>query len=156
MGKKKRPDEDHSNYSIEALTGHLSEGGTLLGWCRERSYRYIKLAEWIQAGEGRAEALQTAISLRKEMITDRLLSALLQDSFFDTRKLVDKDGDVLPLAKWPIPPNLEVNSKTKEVVLKTRSKATARNQLIKLLGLDVKKVEHSGNMTLESLVADKD
>lgn len=100
---------------------------------------------------------------------ETILSELLKLATSDIRKLFDDEGVLLPPKMWPndIAPavasiqvdelfDFEDGKKTKIGLtkkVKLWDKNQALDKLAKHLGLLVEKIEHSGNVTLESIIA---
>lgn len=134
----------------------LSEGNSLVTWCRARDVPYSDVATWIAAEDSRREKYEAALKLRDEYLSEIVVRNLhdfatadLADAFVKTgknqgtRKALHKMPEALRRAIVAI----EAGGKLKLV---------APDRAIELLGkyrrMFVDRVDVEGRMRLEDLV----
>ena len=140
---------------------HISEGGTLHKYLRERSILYGMAFEWIMGDDARKSQYETAVKARRANHEDRVIAQILAASEADIRKVFDQDGEVLPpheipdevaagLASYEIVMDRKTGTKT----FKTRLVDRTRNAelLGKTSALFKDSTELKGVLTLEEIL----
>jgi len=101
--QKKREKELKSHpETMEMICSHVADGGSLATLCEKKWYvNYGRMAQWINADDGRREMLTRATEARLAWERDRILAELRVLGLFDIRDLLDEAHCVKPPDQWP-------------------------------------------------------
>jgi hypothetical protein len=160
---------EKSEDTLKTIFCHLANGGSLVDLCQSWNVRYSDVVYWMNGTEERKKALNAAIEAQQEWVKTSLLRELKQISFVDITKILNREGGLIDPASWPpeiarviesieIKENFADNGDGQEQVgwtkkVKLASKLKAIEMMMKNLGMLTERVEHSGKVTLEELVA---
>ncbi|MCK5607201.1 terminase small subunit [Candidatus Pacearchaeota archaeon] len=151
------------------IVDDVANGGSLVSFCKSKGFRYSNVINWIYEDEGRQKSYEVALEARGEWVAQKILAELQALSFTDRKKLFNDDGSVKnitdldddiasAIAGIDIQEEITDKDSGEVVVPRTRKiKMVDKLKAIELLGKNLKmftdKVEHSGKMSLEELVA---
>ena len=141
---------------FDGLVCHIVGGGTLDELCEQKGLNLALLWQWICADAGRRKAYKAAQSEREEYLKEATLREVRDAMTFSMGNTVDESGAQIPFHKW--------DKRTQKAVklIKTNDNGTeihfvdklkAADMMSKMLGMQTQRVEHSGALTLEQLVA---
>lgn len=148
------------------LLEFISEGGTLIEWCKKWDINYSMVAAWLYEDKSRGGAYREALQRRKHYWEENIVLELGRLMNADLRSAFNNDGTMKPVSEWDDGLAGAVQSVTTreltdadgEVVghtrdLKLRSKEKGIELLGKKLGLFKEKVEVNHTLTLEKMIA---
>ena len=144
---------------MEFICTWVANGHSLLELCRTWKISFGEVIAWIQLDQERKAQYTSALSSRKEWIEERILEELRRIGLCDIKKLYDKNGKLIPIQNWPD----EVSSIVKGVDYHDDGEIKKitfwnKEKCLELLGKNIalftERVEHTGNVTLENLIAD--
>lgn len=154
---------------MDTICAHLAEGGTLITLAEAWDIPFGWISAWISADKDRGARYKAALNDRSEWVKEMLLHELRRVGFMDLRKLFDEDGKLKRPADWPAEVAHAISSVEVDELFEGRGndrKSIGETKKIKLwdkikslellgknLTLFTEKVEHSGKITLEDLVA---
>ncbi len=157
---------------IDTMFAHVSNGGTLHGLADLWDVRVAVLYEWVDKDEERRAKLLRAEKARDNWGREVLWEYLRDLATFKVTDLFEPDGRLKPLDQWPAAAAravagleteelFEFDYQSKEKVhlgtakkVKLIDRSKSLKQLGDFLGTwAAQKVEHSGTLTLEQLLA---
>lgn len=153
MIDKNKPEETMDN-----ICHYVSNGNSLLELCKTWKLSFGDIVSWIRKDDHRSQRYKNALNDRNEWATERILMELRRIGLSDIKNIYDKKGKILPVQDWPE----EVSSIVKTVDYNDDGdikKVTFWNKekCLELLGKNIQmfvdRVEHSGSLTLEDLIA---
>ena len=151
---------------LDRVVDHVANGGSLLTLCRAWDVQYCKVLAWIYDQSNGKVRYETALERRIEWADEMVLTDLHTYSQADIRDLVDDEGK--PRALKDLPDALAISIQSIEVVehvdiesgqreithkIKLVDKLKARDMLCRTRGKYIDKVEHSGSVSLEQIIA---
>lgn len=158
-------DESYPVQFIEEITSHIIEGGTLPKFCLDKKHRYGSVIMWLHANPERFKKYTQALDHRNEFFVQRVIDELSAISFSDISLLYDENGNLLDPKQWPPEVSRTIQAtETHEEFYKGENSGTSKRiklwdklRALELLGKNLAmfrdRVEHSGSLTLEELVA---
>lgn len=139
------------------ICDHLAGGGTLVEFCQlHQGLSYPATLRWIRQDVVRRDLYERAQRDRDEWQIDRILRELRDMAAFDLADMLDADGNQKPFQEWPSKLQRAVSmvKKNKDgTEVKFVDKLKALEMLGRAAGMFRDKVEHSGKITLETLVS---
>lgn len=155
--------------TIDTIFNHIASGGTLAGLCETWGVNYGIVRAWINATEVRARVYIDACAARDDLAKDIIFEQLMRLAKSKLRTLFNEDGSLKLPHEWPEEADAFVASiETEELFegvgqdrihigytkkVKLWDKLKSIEMLGKKLGLFNEKVEHSGKITLEDVIA---
>ena len=159
MERLDRLKEKWADDFLEVICTTVAMGGSLINLCEDFKIPYGRTLAWVNQDRGRAAQYKDAENARSEWVKERVLSELRAMGTYDIMCMFDKKGQVLPPEKWPKDFRASVKSvdftdkgKVRKVTLCSKEKSL--ELLGKNLQLFIDRVEHTGKVTLEDLIAD--
>lgn len=153
---------------MQRVTNHVMMGGSLIDLADLLQIRYCDLIRWIRYNKETSEAYDQALRDRNEWAKERVLKEIREISFFDIRKILDPEGNVIPVDEWPDEVSKAVvgvevseihgSGDEKGLVIgklkkiKMLDKLKALEMAAKNLSLLTEKHEVSGKVTLDQLI----
>ncbi len=137
--------------AMDQICAHLESAGNLVEFCRYYDLHYGSLSAWILADPERAKRYRAALDARSAHQKEHVIRMLMDGLETDISEIYDADGKMLPIKQWPEPLRRCV-TKINGGVVETIDKARLLQMLMKVTGMDVNKVEHSGKVTLEDIL----
>lgn len=144
-------------------------GGTLVEWARKNDVPYNAIATWIAAEDHRRKKFDAAKEMRGEFLSELVVRNLRMFADLDWGKAYDKKGNLLTVPEMPedlrralqafeVTEEFQGRGEDREQIGYTKKiKGVAPERAVELLGkyrrMFIEKVEHSGKVTLEDLVA---
>lgn len=155
--------------TMETIFNHIASGGTLAGLCEVWGVNYGIVRGWINSSEDRAKVYIEACAARDDLTKDIIFQQLMSVAKSKLRTLFNEDGSLKSPHDWPEDADAFVASiETEELFdgagderqhigytkkIKLWDKLKSIEMLGKKLGLFAEKVEHSGKITLEDIIA---
>lgn len=144
---------------------HIAQGGALTDLAETLDFPYHYLTSWIEGDELLSAQFNRALKFRDEWAKETLLNHLRAISFVDIGNLYDDDGklkNIKDIDKQTRRAMASFEEETIEVMgqngrikkVKMNDKLKAIEVLGKQLGVFHDKIEHTGKVTLEKLVAE--
>lgn len=123
--------------------------------------KYVDLYNWIHDNTDVLESYTKALEARESNHRELVMDGLLDSSTVDLRKLYDAKGKLIPLNKLPDEIALAmqgvevVEGEDGKVTTKYRMQDRTKNRelLGRVYGMFTDKVDHSGKLTMEQLIA---
>jgi phage terminase small subunit len=149
----------HEKDRCDEICTWVESGGSLIDMCELHGITYSTVMRWIRNRDypERAKAFDAAVEARKEWLVESLTKELRAISFVDIRKAFDKEGNLLRANDMPDDIAKAIAAVEVDEFGKARirlwDKLAAIEKLGKNLKMFVDRVEHSGVVTLEDLVA---
>jgi len=155
--------------TLEVITAHVANGGSLIDLCEMWDVRYSDFIAWIYADPERKKTYEQAIVAQGEWAVQRVLQEIRSLAFVDIRKLYDSNGQLK--APHEIPADVaravagievdelfEGSGKERSQVgwtkkVKFYDKVRALELLGKNLKLFTERMEHFGKVTLEDVIS---
>jgi hypothetical protein len=149
---------------LDEICSHIASGGTLDDLAQTWAVRYGALANWIRETQERSSRYDRAIFDRRNWGEETVLAELRAIAKFDIRELLNNDGTLKPVNKWPagvskavmgleLAELLEAGEKTGvSKKMKLADKIKALELMGRHFGMFKTQVEHSGSLKLEELV----
>lgn len=137
---------------LDEIFSHLSNGGSLTEYCKLVKCDYSKLMGLIRRDPDAKKKYQDAISDRKEWAKERIYEELKHMSTYSIQDAVNPDGTLKRIQELPEALARSIKEVDADGGIKFADKLKALDQKQKLLGLNVEKVEISGELTLEGLI----
>jgi len=141
---------------IMVVCDNIVNGGSLTELSKVWGIRYSDLYKWIMADEDRNELYQRSLEQKKDYLSSRIIDELKYIGLADLRLVYDEEGNVLPISEWPDEIAAAIGSIKKTlggVEIKVNDKIKALELMGKEVSMFSNKVEHSGQISLEALVA---
>ena len=144
---------------MKNICHYVANGRSLVELCKTYEISYGEIIAWIRKDKDRSRMFSSSINDRNEWAEERILYELRKIGLFNIKDIHDENGDILPVHKWPD----DVSSVVKTVEyneLGGIKKITTWNKekCLELLGKNIQmftdRVEHTGSVTLEDLIAD--
>ena len=131
-------------------------GGTLVEYCDLHDISYPACLRWLRTSVERRDLYERAQRDRDEWQTDKLLKELRDISSFDLGLIMNDDGTQKKFHEWP--PVIqravkEIKHGEFGIEIKFFDKLKSIEMLGKQSGMFKEKIEHSGKVTLETLVS---
>jgi len=161
--------KNNEEKTMDSICTHVANGGSLIELAKIWGVTYGALSNWLRKEKARATRWVDAQNDRTEWGKEAILLELRRIGMSDIRILFNEDGSIKPVTEWPDEAGAFVSSI--EVVeefegtgkdrLQTgwnkKIKMWSKEKSLELLGKNLKlfldRVEHSGNLTLEGLIA---
>lgn len=89
-------------HSIDVICAHVSAGGTLAEWCRQKDIPYTDIVAWMNADEARRKRYIESIELRRTHQEDEVITALREMINTDIADAFDERGALKPLQDMPV------------------------------------------------------
>lgn len=86
---------------MERIFKHLSNGGTIIDYCKLVGQRYDEIMFWINSDEGRRSLYEQGKKARLDWIYESCLKQYNALSTLDIRELYGESGELKPMADWP-------------------------------------------------------
>lgn len=86
---------------MERIFKHLSNGGTIIDYCRLVGQRYDEVMFWINSDGGRRELYEQGKKARLDWIYESCLKQYNALSTLDIRELYGESGELKPMKDWP-------------------------------------------------------
>lgn len=142
---------------IDEICDFISNGSTLAKYCAINSLHYGRTRHWIKANDYRKTKLDDSVALRDEWATEHMCSMVLDIARFDHSRIVDQEGQILPIDQWPpearaAVANLEVVPGTNMIKVKFIDRLKAVELVAKLRGMFVTNVNVTTEKSLAELV----
>jgi len=150
---------------LERICEQIANGGSLVAMCRFWAISHRKLYNWIKSQPGGKAMYEEALELRQEWEDEMAKSDLLIYAQSDIRKLFTEDGHIIA----PHDLDDDTAASLQSVQVKTRTyddgsketthefklidKLKTRDMLLRTRGKYLDKMEHSGSVTLEDILA---
>ncbi len=149
---------------LDRILEQVANGGSLVAMARFWSISHRKLYNWIKAQPGGIAGYDDALRLRREWILESTMSSLNSDSQSTVKRLYDENGDLIPPHKLDDETAASIQSVTQKTKVgldsteitqeyKFVDKLKARDMILRTEGKYLDKVEHSGSVTLEDILA---
>ena len=155
---------------LDEMHAHVANGGTLHGLAETWGVRAFALYAWVDKDPVRKQRMKDAHNARLEWGMEVVWEFARDLATFKVTDLFEPDGKIKPMDQWPAAAARAVTCvETEELFdydpkegkthigtakkIKVESRQKTVKMLGDLLGMFVQKVEHSGNLTLEQLVA---
>ena len=161
--EKLQADADETMHTICA---HVAQGGSLITLCETWKVIYGHMFAWIASNKDRNRMYVDAQNARVEWSREAILVELRKIGMFDMRMVFDEDGEVLNPKDWPkevasVVQHIDIIERFdkegglagKTYKVKLWNKEKALELLGKNLSMFIDQVNHSGNLTLEDIVA---
>jgi len=150
---KKYPEE-----FMEQVCMSISHGGSLIELCKAWRVKFGRMLNWIRLDDDRSIRYNDALNSRNDWAKERILIELKRIGTSQINSIYDDDGEILPIKEWPD----EVSSIVKSVEFdEGEIKKIAfwnKEKCLELLGKTIQmfidRVEHTGKVTLEDVIAD--
>jgi hypothetical protein len=141
---------------FQNICDYIVGGGTLVEFCAERDISYPATLKWIRMDVTRRQLYERAQDDGDAWQIDKIRRELRDLGDIDLSLMLDEDGKQKPFSQWPHKLQRAVASikHTKDgTEIKFHDKIKALELMGKTAGMFKEKVEHSGKITLEQLVA---
>jgi len=141
---------------IMTVCDNIVNGSSLTEVAKTWGIRYSDLYKWVVADEERHELYKRALDQKKDYLSSRIIDELKYIGLADLRKVYDEEGNVKPMSQWPDDIAAAVGSikKTMDgVEIKVNDKLKALQMMGQEMAMFSTKVEHSGKVSLEALIA---
>jgi len=151
------------------LIEHITSGGALPNLCQLLEIRYSQVVEWIYSDPDRSSRYDKALQARNEWVIQSILNELKDIGLADIRAAYDSNNTLLPVSQWPaalartvqaveVQEDWEGQGSNRIKIGETkRLKMWDKLRALELLGKNLKlfkeQVEHSGQVSLEDMVA---
>lgn len=150
---------------VAKVCEHVANGGSLLDLCRMWAVSYGRVLSWIYAQPDGRHQYERALEHRVEWADEMTLADIHTYAQADVRDLFDSDGR--PLLPHELPDNVAIAVQSVDVVertdengghtithkIKLVDKLKARDMILRTRGKYIDKVEHSGSVSLEQIIA---
>jgi len=137
---------------FDRVVDHISNGGSLLDFCRMLGFKYSDVMRFIRSNPARRATYEQALVDRKEWAQERVISEIRALATYSIKDAMNQDGTFKRLAEMPD----ELASAIKEIdadgAVKFSDKLKALEMLGRQIGMFVEKKEVSGKVTLEQLI----
>lgn len=141
---------------FQNICDHIVGGGTLVEFCTTHDISYPACLRWIRQDATRRELYARSQVDRDEWQIDKIIKELTDISTFNLKDIMNEDGTQKPFHEWPSNIQRSVSSikKGKDgTEIKFFDKLRSLELLAKSAGMLKEKIEHSGKVTLETLVS---
>lgn len=146
---------------MEHITLHVANGGSLIDIAKGAMIPYSKIMSWIRADKVRLDAYNAALEDRKEWTKETVLREIRELGTFDIRKILEENGNLKPVSKWPdeiakavvgmeISENDDGDSWVKKI--KTVDKLKSLEMVAKNLSMLIEKHDVRHEVTLDQLI----
>jgi len=155
--------------TMDVIFADVANGGSLIDLCHLWDVRYSDIINWIDKDHERRRRYESALSANSEWAIQRVLKEVRSLAFIDIRKIFHENGALKDIKDWPeeaaraiagvdVFEEHEGTGKERTFIgytkkVKLADKLKALEFLGKNLHMLVDRVEHSGKVTLEELVA---
>lgn len=86
--------------TIDTITAHISNGGSILDLCTDWDVRFSDVNEWLCDDKIRLKQYEVAMTAQNEWVIQRILQEIRRMSFVDVRDLFNSDGTARPMSEW--------------------------------------------------------
>lgn len=137
---------------LDEVLNHVANGGSLTQFCKLVKCDYSALMKFIRKSDDIKKRYDQAISDRQEWAKERIFEELKYMSAYNIQDAVNADGTLKTVRDLPEDLARSIKEVDADGGIKFTDKLKALDQKQKLLGLNVDKVEISGEITLESII----
>ena len=150
---------------FDKVVEHVANGGSLLTLCRMWAVSYGRVLTWIYAQPEGKEKYEWALEKRVEWADEMALVDIHTYAQADIRDLFHEDGSMKLASELPdhiaiAVQSIDVTERTDDAgntttthKIKLVDKLKSRDMLFRTRGKYLDKVEHSGSLTLEQMLA---
>jgi Terminase small subunit len=148
------------------IANHVVSGGSVIDLADTLNLRYCDIMQYIRSDKTRSEIYDKALQDRTEWARERVLQEMQRIATIDMREAYGPNGELKPVSEWPpglaaavsaIETHEETDSEGNGIGTTKRVKFWDKTKSLEMLAKNLKlltdKVEHTGSLTLEQLVA---
>ena len=144
---------------MENICHYVANGHSLIELCETYKLSFGSVIAWIRKDKDRSTMYSKCIDDRNEWAKERILLELRRIGLSDLKKMHNKNGEILPVQDWPdeissIVKGIDYNDDGTVRKITIWNKEKCLELLGKTIQMFIDRVEHSGALTLEDLIAD--
>jgi len=144
-------------FDIDEICNYVADGGTLAKFCRDRKMPYGDVRRFVKDNKYNLDKLEDAEEARDEWAKQMICDMVMEIARFDPRSVLDADGNVLPMQKWPpearvAVSEIEVLPGTSAIKVKFTPRLKAIDTIGKTLGMYATKLKVEANKTIADLI----
>ena len=144
---------------IDDICDFVSNGGSLVRYCNQRSMPFGEIRSWINKSDIRKQRYNESLAAREDFLAQNLCNMIYEIVRFDPRKIRDPDtGHILPMDQWPAEAaaamkSIKVDPKTGNIVnVEWYDRPNAAKLLGSTIGMFAERIKVEGTKSLSDMI----